>query len=352
MNNHVLKLRKTKRFALWMDLHSQACQNVCKRIDDAYQRFFNGLAKGRPKFRKAKKYRSFTFPQSGYKLVRYNQNPLRANGKYRRARGTHEIDGVQYAFVQHRPMSGEIKTLTIKRDQVGRLWLVFSVVEQMVIKDGASTGQSGSFDFGLKTFLTDDEGRTYTSPQFFAQGIRKTRQLNRDLSRKVEGSKRYKRARRRLAKHSDDVANKRRDHHFKLAHRLCDEYDVVYFEDLNLAGMKALWGRKVSDLGFGQFMNILEWVAFKRGKHVIQIGRFEPTTQVCSNCGQRHHLTLRDRVLKCECGLVIDRDLLVSLPNHNAAINIKTVGASTVYQSDRKTRIRLRNRVDGSSLSF
>src|SRR5215510_12189285 len=69
MNNHVLKLRKTERFALWQGLHSQVCQDVCRRVDDAYQRFFNGLAKGRPKFRKAKKYRSFTFPQSGYQLA-------------------------------------------------------------------------------------------------------------------------------------------------------------------------------------------------------------------------------------------------------------------------------------------
>jgi putative transposase len=328
MNNHVLKLRKRKRFALWQELHSQACQNVCKRVDDAYQRFFNGLAKGRPKFRKAKKYASFTFPQKqkGYNLVTYNQNALKTNGKFTRVKGTIEIDDVPYHFVQHRPMLGEIKTLTVKRDKIGRLWLVFSVIEQMVIGGEASTGKSGGFDFGLKTFLKDDEGRAYTSPQFFSQGIRETRKLSRDLSRKVEGSKRHKRAKRALAKHSDDVANKRRDHHFKLAHRLCDEYDVLYFEDLNLTGMKALWGRKVSDLGFGSFMSILEWVAFKRGKHVVKIGRFEPTTQICSNCERRHNLTLRDRVLHCECGLVIDRD-------HNAAINIKLVGASTSDRS-------------------
>src|SRR5262249_29784233 len=64
MSTHVLKLRRSKRFVLWQDLYSQACQDVCRRVDDAYQRFFKGLAKGRPKFRKARKYTSFTFPQS------------------------------------------------------------------------------------------------------------------------------------------------------------------------------------------------------------------------------------------------------------------------------------------------
>jgi transposase len=62
MNPHVLKLRKRPAFALWRDLHSQACQEVCRRVDDTYQRFFKGLAKGRPKFKKAKKYKSFTSP--------------------------------------------------------------------------------------------------------------------------------------------------------------------------------------------------------------------------------------------------------------------------------------------------
>ncbi len=327
MNRHVLKLRKTQRFALWRDLYSQCCQDVCRRVDDAYQRFFNKLAKGRPKFRKAKRYSSFTFPQSGYKV---EENVV-------------TIDGVTYKFVKHRELGGQIKTLTVKRDAVGRLWLVFSVVENLQIEP-SSTGKSGGFDFGLKTFLTDDEGRSYGNPQFFAQNIRKTRQLNRQLSRKVEGSKRCKRAKRALAKHSADVANARRDFHFKLALRLCDEYDVLCFEDLNLQGMKALWGRKVSDLGFASFMNILEWVAFKRGKRVVKIDRFLPTTKTCSGCGQKHPLTLRDRTLACDCGLTIDRD-------HNAAINIKHSGASLCYRSDSKTKVRLRSRVEGRSPS-
>jgi putative transposase len=241
-------------------------------------------------------------------------------------------------------MNGQIKTLTVKRDNAGRLWLMFSVIEQLSI-ERVSMGKSGGFDFGLKTFLIDNEGRAYISPQFYAQGMRKTRQLNRQLSRKVVGSHRYRRAKRQLAKHSDHLANQRCDHHFKLAHALCDEYDVLCFEDLNLAGMKRMWGRKVSDLGFGQFMNILEWVAFKRGKQVIKIDRFTPTTKICSGCGQRHKLTLRDRVLNCDCGLVIDRD-------HNAAINILCAGASAPYPSDNKTRVRLRSRVDGRSPSL
>lgn len=340
MNNHVLKLRKQQRFALWDGLHSQVCQNVCLRVDEAYQRFFNKLS-GRPKFRKAKKYRSFTFPQSGYTLKTFNQNQPKANGKWTRARGVIRINKTDYRFVQHRPIHGRIKTLTVKRDSVGRLWLFFSVIETISIEP-SSTGKSGGFDFGLKTFLVDDEGRQHTSPLFFSQALKRVRQLNRQLSRKVEGSTHHRRAGRALAKAHGDVANQRRDHHFKLAHKLCAEYDTLYFEDLNLPGMKALWGRKVSDLGFSEFLEVLEWVAVKLGKSVVKIDRFAPTTRVCSGCGQRHALTLRDRVLRCDCGLVIDRD-------HNAAINIKTAGASAVYRSASKPRVKLRRRGEGRS---
>ncbi|MBK7180947.1 MAG: transposase [Chloroflexi bacterium] len=115
----------------------------------------------------------------------------------------------------------------------------------------------------------------------------------------------------------DRVANERRDAHFKLAHALCDKYDALGFETLNLRGMKKLWGRKMSDLGFSQFMLILEHVACTRGTQVVKIGQWQPTSQTCSCCGHRQPIELRERWFTCEvCGLEIGRD-------HNAARNIK-----------------------------
>jgi len=325
MNNHVLKLRNTQRFVHWQELYSQACQNVCWRLNEAYKKFFARDVKRPPKFRQVRKYKSFTFPQRGYSV---EGNRV-------------VIGGVKYRFVKHREMNGKVKTLTVKRDPLGRLWLCFSVIEQVSIKQ-TSTGESGGFDFGLKTFLVDDAGRSYASPQVYAAQLHRVQKLNRQFSRKQKGSKAYIRARKALAKAHFDVANKRRDAHYKLAHRLCKEYDTLCFEDLHLAGMKALWGRKVSDLGFAEFMKIVEWVALKRGKTVVKIDRVHPTTKTCSGCGRRHELTLRDRTLNCACGLVIDRD-------HNAAINIRTAGTSAECQSEHKTQHRLRTRVDGTS---
>jgi putative transposase len=156
--------------------------------------------------------------------------------------------------------------------------------------------------------------------------------LNRQLARKQKGSGNWKKVKRQLVLAHEKVANQRCDAHFKLAHQLCDDYDVLGFEDLNLSGMKKLWGRQVSDLGFAQFVSIVQHVAHLRGTQVVQIGRWEPTSQTCSGCGQRQAiaLALDERGFTCAAsGWAMDRDC-------NAARNIKReviallgVGAST-----------------------
>jgi len=307
-----LKLRRTTQ-RHWQQLGSQACQDVVERMDKDYQRFFaygkHGRASvGRPSFKKIAKYKSYTLKQTAWKLL--GANKLRLHNH-------------TYKFVKHREINGDIKTVTVKRDSLNRLWVHFSVIEEMSAPSEASTGKIGGFDFGLKTFLTNDEGHTTNMPQVFKAGLNKIARLNRALSRKEKGSQNRQKARKQLGKAHNKIKNQRREEHFKLAHHLCNVYDVMFFEDLNIAGMKRLWGRKVSDLGFAQFMQILQWVAKKRGKHVLFISRWEPTSKVCSECGYRQELTLADRWFDCpDCDLSLDRD-------HNAAQNIRRVGIAT-----------------------
>jgi putative transposase len=311
MKKHIAHLRmKTKKYAYWRQVGSQAVQELCERHEAAYERFFKKQG-GLPRFKKVKKFRSFVLKQSGWQL--HEANPGR---KYRKI----TIGDTVYKFVYHRPMHGDVKTLTVKRDVLGRLWLCFSVVEKITIEGPTTTSKIGGFDFGLKTFLVNNLGQEIEMPEFYKADLPRMRAIQRKVSKKQKGSQNQLEGKRHIARRHIRIADKRRDFHFKLAHLLCDDYDVLVFEDLNIAGMKMLWGRKVSDLGFAQFMKILECVAFKRGKKVIQIDRWESTTSQCSACGQKQKLGLEERTFHCKsCGMVLGRD-------HNAAVNILEAG--------------------------
>jgi putative transposase len=126
------------------------------------------------------------------------------------------------------------------------------------------------------------------------------------------------------------VVNRRRDWFFKLAHELTDSYDHLFFEDLAMRGMQALWGRKVGDLARSEFMGILSYVASVKGKVVCLIDRFYPSSKTCAACGHLQILTLSDRRWVCDgCGTLHGRD-------HNAAINILREGASSLGLGDRR----------------
>lgn len=297
----------------WKLVGSQATQNIVERVDKAYKKFFAWVKKrkgtkcGPPKFKAFRKYKSFTLTQAGWKL--FGENRL-------------TIQHRNYKFCKSREITGDIKTVTIKRDTVNRLWVCFSVVEDDPISKVAS-GNSVGFDFGMKDakFLTPDVGDPIYSPLFFRKNMRTIACRNRELARKQKGSNNRKKAKRRLAKAHGRAANQRLDWQFKTAHSILDQFDVVYIEDLCMKGMQAMWGRKVSDLAFADFVKILEHLATRRGKCVKKIDRWAPTSKTCSNCGEvKDSLGLHERTFECGvCHLVIDRD-------RNAAINIHRIG--------------------------
>src|SRR5690606_8713005 len=108
---------------------------------------------------------------------------------------------------------------------------------------------------------------------------------------------------RRLVRAHERIASKRRDAHWKLAHELCARFDLICLETLNIAGMKRLWGRKVSDLGFAEFVAILQQTAAKTGAQVVQVDRWLPTSRACAACGSLQEMPLSVRHFDCpDCG--------------------------------------------------
>ncbi len=316
MNRHITKLKKRTN-PYWKQLPSQVVQDVVLRMGKAYDTFFRNMKDrkagkttckvGRPKIKPQHKYNSMTFTQAGYKL---EANRLKINC----------ID-TWFSFHKHREITGDIKTITLKRDRCGDYWICFSCDNVDTPKSFAKTGESAGFDFGLTTFLTTSNGNKIVSPQFLKKSLNKLRTLNKSVSRKVKGSGNWYRAIRALLRQYRKIARQRLDWQWKLATDLCRRFDTLCFETLNIDGMKRLWGRKVSDLACYQFIQVLAFKCAKHDKTFLKIGQWMATTKPCSNCGHRNKdLTLSDRQWTCStCNTEHDRDI-------NAAINIKQAG--------------------------
>ncbi len=314
LQSHIAKLRKRNPF--WQTLGSQAVQDICQRIEKAYQLFFERNKQGvrPPGFKKVKKYKSFTLKQAGYKFL--GDNRVKIGQKV-------------YQFCQSREIQGKVKTVTIKRTPLGELFLIVVVDKGAEPENKFKTGKIAGFDFGLKTFLTCSDGTRIESPQFFKQSLNAVKKASKSHSKKLKGSANRERARKNLVRRHEDICHARRDWFWKLAHDLTNKFDLLCFETLNLKGMQRLWGRKISDLAFAEFLKILEWVAKKKGKQVVYIDRWYPSSKTCSDCGHvLENLDLSIREWRCpSCKQVNGRD-------ENAAKNIQAVGASTVGLSD------------------
>ena len=305
-------LKHTKKHWAWIP--RDTLDAVIIRIHISFERFFDIVGVGRPKYKKRGKYRSAKF-QSGYFL---EEGRIRLSFKaWDEPSQSFKFHKRWFSFHQHRDWKGNVRYIQILRDAVGTYWL-YVVTDDTSKEVLPATGESVGADFGMKdAFLTLNTGEKIQSPQFLKQSLKELRTLNKALSRKVKGTNNWWRCLRQLTRLYRKVSNQRKDWHWKLATDLCRRFDLIATETLNLSGMKRLWGRKVSDLSFGQFVEILKFKCFKHNREFRQVGQWTPTTKPCSDCGYHNkNLSLSDRQWTCpECGSHHDRDV-------NAAINI------------------------------
>ena len=312
------QFKKKSEYKHWNKLGSHVIQDITDRIYGSYQAFYNAKRKGRkaspPSFRIPEKYKSITLKQSGYKLLGGNKIRI---GK--------DI----FKFHNPREIEGEINTVTVKRDALGDMYLFISCTVPDPEPKEVTSGKIVGFDFGLKTFITTSNEKRHISPQAFFKNMDKVRHADRALSSKEKDSNNRLRACLTKARVYKKTKNQREDHFHKLAKKIAEEYAVICVEDLNIAAMKKLWGRKVSDVAYAKFLLILGHHCRKTGAKLVKIGRYEPTSKQCHKClWIKQDLSLNDRKWTCKnCHAVHDRDV-------NAAKNILRVGASTLGLGD------------------
>jgi putative transposase len=227
----------------------------------------------------------------------------------------------------HRKFDGKIKTVTIKKTPTNKYFASILVETKDIEKkpEAIKPNTTIGIDLGIKDFITLSTGEKIANPKILKQYERKLIKAQRKASRKVKGSNNRKKANFRVAKIHEKIKNIRKDFLHKLSYRLSHEnqVDSLVIEDLNVSGMvkNHKLAKSIGACSWYEFVRQLEYKSLWYGKNLIKIGRFEPSSKLCSNCGTiNQELKLEDREWICKnCGSVHDRDI-------NAAINIKNIG--------------------------
>jgi len=292
----------------YADVHSQVLQNTSKRIRDAYHVFFArrdaGLKAGRPRFKSSGRYKSITYPQSGFKVEGDTLN-------------LSKIGSIRIRL--HRPIRGDVKTLTVKRLPSGKWFAVFCC--EVEAQPGEKPFEEVGVDLGLECFAALSDGTRIENPRYYRGSERRLAHLQRSLSRKEKGSRNRMRARQRVARLHEKVENRRSDFLHKASRAMTDRYGTVYVEDLKIRNMvrNRRLAKSISDAGWGRFVGMLCYKEEESGGRVVLVNP-RGTSQMCSGCGEVVVKSLSVRVHECPfCRLVLDRDL-------NAARNILWIG--------------------------
>lgn len=319
MSEHLTKLKRLAKYAHWHIPYAWSLQNMLKRLSQSF-REMRTLGRGHPQFKSCKKHKGMTFSGERVKIEKIfdKQKNTRNHPTYKI-----RLNGRWYRFALHRRIQGAITQVHVTRDALGDVYITLTE-DYSEVKIEPKTGKAEGFDFGIKDFLTTSDGHRYTSPMFYTQNADKLAEAQQAYSSKLKGSNNQERCRKEIARIHKKTANQRTDHHWKLAIDLCRDFDIMFFEDLNLEGMKRLWGKQVSDLAFGEFIRKLKWQAKKRIRAVLKIGKWSPSTKCCCVCSHKNEtLTLADRHWTCpSCHTHLDRD-------QNAAINILKEGVAS-----------------------
>ncbi len=321
--NNLLPIMKRSVDTAWLKgIPSQCLQQKCQDLDTALKSTFKSTTnrKGFPKFKSRKT------DESG---IRFPKFTLQDNKIFLPKMES----GIKIKF--HRQILGECGSMTIIKDKTGCYYASILVKVPDVEKVKIIKSTVG-IDLGINTFAMTSDSQVIDNPKFGRRYENQVKKLHRYHSKKKNGSKNKEKSRLKLARKYKSITNKRKNFLHQTASSITKENDLIAIEDLNVKGLlrNHHLSKSISDVSWGSFTSILEWHCIKRGNHLVKVGRWFPSSKLCSCCHNKDtDLKLSDRIYNCkECGLSIDRDL-------NAAFNIRdegirilnTVGTTEIY---------------------
>ncbi len=293
-------------------VHSKVLQMVLYRLysnlRSLSERKKNGYKVGRLRFKGRGWFKTFTYNQSGFKIVK--------TGNRLDVLKLSKIGEIPIRI--HREVKGKVKQITIKRAQSGK-W--FACIQT----DHEENRESGEgvvgIDLNTENYLTDSDGNVVENPRFLEEKEEKLKKEHRNLSRKEKGSKNREKQRVKLGKAYEKLVNCRRDFIHKLTTAYVESYDTIILEDLNIDEMceGSRYAKSNLSASWGLFKELLLYKAESAGVEVVLVDP-KGTTQECNQCGSVVPKRIWNREHKCpECGFETTRD-------HNSALNIKKRG--------------------------
>lgn len=301
--SRMLTFMKTTNELEWLnDVNSQSIQASLRHLDVAFTKFFKHLSKY-PNFKKRNQKQSYECPQN-----------IKINFETKKIQ-IPKIGKVKYKDIQI--FDGQIKTCSVSRNPSGEYHisiLVDNAVE-LPIKKEITENTSIGIDVGISTFCTLSTGEKIENPKWFNESAKKLAIYQKRFSKKVLKSKNRNNQRIKVAKIYNDISNERKDFINKLTTKIIKNHDTIFVEDLNIQNMmqnKSL-SKSIQSASWGEFFRQLEYKSNWYGKNLIKIGKFEPSSKMCS-CGKiNSNLQLADRNWVCtSCGEIHDRDILAS----------------------------------------
>ena len=309
------KLKQLEEYKWLNECGSQSLQMALRDLDSAFTKFFKKQG-GYPKFHSKKNtHQSFTAPQ----------NIKVANNKVYLPKFTK--DGIKTKFHREIPNDATLKQATISR-QNNQYFISILIDDNIPIPKPIKAKTAVGLDMGITHQLITSDGVKYPNQKHYVKSQKKLLKLQRRLSKKQKGSSNRQKAKLRVQKLHTKVTNQRKDNLHKISNEITNQYDIICLETLNVKGMikNHKLAKSIADVAWSEFMRQLEYKASWRGKTIIKIDQWFPSSQICSHCGSNTgKKPINIRKFDCpECHKKdIERDI-------NAAVNIRNYGLGQI----------------------
>ena len=302
-----------KEYPFLKEVDSLALANVQLHLEKAYKNFFREPKIGFPR------YKSKHHSRNSYTTNLVNGNILVESKRIR-------LPKLKWiAMKKHREPAEDfrLKSVTVSMEPSGKYFasLLYEgySCENQVAESDYSTAKILGIDYAMQGMAVFSEKIETEEAGFFRKNEKRLAREQRKLSRCVRGSHNYELQKKKVARCHEKIRNQRRDYLHKLSRKIADNYDAVAVEDIDMKamGQHLHFGKSVQDNGYGMFREMLDYKLAWKGKKMVKVDRFFPSSKKCCKCGRiKKGLKLSERVYRCACGNEMDRD-------HNAAINIR-----------------------------